>query len=422
VGEPQPNGKPFDISKREVWQAYQRVAANKGAPGVDGVALEAFEKDLKDNLYRIWNRMSSGSYFPPPVRAVPIPKKDGVRILGVPTIADRIAQTVVARRLEPRMEEIFHDDSYGYRVGRSAIDAVRKCRERCWRYNWVIDLDVAKFFDSCPHDLIVKAVEANTDQRWIVLYVKRWLVAPLQHPDGTLEARGRGTPQGSAVSPCLANLFLHYAFDVWLAREFPSVRFERYVDDAVVHCFSERQALEVRAAIGQRMEQVGLKLHPEKTKIVYCGDSNRRGGHDDVTFDFLGYTYRPRIAINQRMGTTFTSFAPAMSRDKLTAKGEEVRRWRLHLRTGSTLADLAEQINPIVRGWMTYWGHFNKSRMYGLLRRINAYLMRWARKKYRRLRSRKRLQAWWARLVENEPEMFAHWAWVTDSGFSFAGR
>ncbi|MBC6463860.1 reverse transcriptase domain-containing protein, partial [Actinomadura sp. HBU206391] len=195
MGEPQPNGKPFDISKQEVWQAYQRVAVNKGAPGVDGMALEAFEKDLKDNLYRIWNRMSSGSYFPPPVRAVPIPKKDGVRILGVPTIADRIAQTVVARRLEPRMEEIFHDDSYGYRVGRSAIDAVRKCRGRCWRYNWVIDLDVAKFFDSCPHDLIVKAVEANTDQRWIVLYVKRWLVAPLQHPDGTLEARGRGTPQ-----------------------------------------------------------------------------------------------------------------------------------------------------------------------------------------------------------------------------------
>ncbi|MGP4030090.1 group II intron reverse transcriptase/maturase [Actinomadura sp. 3N407] len=422
MGEPQQGEKSFSISKREVWQAYQRVAANKGAPGVDGVALEAFEKDLKNNLYRIWNRMASGSYFPPPVRAVPIPKKDGVRILGVPTIADRIAQTVVARRLEPRMEKIFHDDSYGYRVGRSAVDAVRKCRQRCWRYNWVIDLDVQKFFDSCPHDLIVKAVDANTDQRWIVLYVKRWLVAPMQHADGTLEARDRGTPQGSAVSPCLANLFLHYAFDAWMEREFPAVPFERYVDDAVVHCFSERQALEVCEAIGQRMEQVGLKLHPDKTRIVYCADSNRRGGHDAVTFDFLGYTFGPRKALNQRMGKMFTSFAPAISREKLTTKGQEVRAWRLHLRTGSSLADLAEQINPIVRGWMTYWGHFNKSHMYDLLRRINAYLMRWARKKYRRLRSRRRLQVWWEKLVANEPDMFAHWAWVTGSEFAFAGR
>lgn len=422
VGEPQQGGKPFGISKREVWQAYQRVAANKGAPGVDGVALETFEKDLKNNLYRIWNRMSSGSYFPPPVRAVPIPKKGGVRILGVPTIADRIAQTVVARRLEPRMEEIFHDDSDGYRPGRSAIDAVRKCRERCWRYDWVIDLDVQKFFDSCPHDLIVKAVEANTAQRWIVLYVKRWLAAPLQHADGSLEARERGTPQGSAVSPCLANLFLHYAFDRWMAREFPAVRFERYVDDAVVHCVSERQALAVKEAIGARMAQVGLNLHPGKTRIVYCGDSNRRDRHDDVTFGFLGYTFRPRAALNKRTGAMFTSFAPAMSRDKLTAKGEEVRVWRLHLRTGGTLADLADQINPVVRGWMQYWGHFNKSQMYGLLQRINAYLMRWARKKYRRLRSRRRLDAWWERLVANEPGMFAHWAWVTDSGLAFAGR
>jgi RNA-directed DNA polymerase len=286
----------------------------------------------------------------------------------------------------------------------------------------MIDLDVRKFFDSCPHDLIVKAVKANTSQRWIVLYVQRWLVAPLQHADGTLEAREQGTPQGSAVSPCLANLFLHYAFDLWMAREFPSVRFERYVDDAVVHCVSERQALTVREAIGRRMEQVGLSLHPEKTKIVYCGDSNRRGGHDAVTFDFLGYTFRPRAAVNKRTQVMFTSFAPAMSRDKLTAKGEEVRAWRLHLRTGGTLADLADWINPVVRGWMEYWGHFHKSQMYGLLQRINAYLMRWARKKYRRLRSRRRLNTWWERLVANEPGLFAHWAWVTDCGLAFAGR
>jgi RNA-directed DNA polymerase len=226
--------KPFVISKWEVWQAYQRVKANKGAPGVDGCSIAAFEADLRGNLYKLWNRMSSGSYFPPPVRAVAIPKAGGrgVRMLGVPTVADRIAQTVVASRLEGRVEQIFHTDSDGYRVGRSAIDAVAKCRQRCWRYDWVLDLDIQAFFDSVPHDLLVKAVEANTDQPWVVLYVKRWLQAPLQHPDGTLHERDRGTPQGSAVSPVLANLFLHYAFDTWMARELPNIRFERYVDDS----------------------------------------------------------------------------------------------------------------------------------------------------------------------------------------------
>ena len=288
--------------------------------------------------------------------------------------------------------------------------------------DWVIDLDVQKFFDSCPHDLIVKAVEANTAQRWIVLYVKRWLVAPLQHADGSLQARERGTPQGSAVSPCLASLFLHYAFDRWMAREFPSVRFERYVDDAVVHCVSERQALAVKEAIAARMAQVGLNLHPDKTKIVYCRDSNRRGEHDAVTFDFLGYTFRPRAAVNKRTGAMFTSFAPAMSRDKLTAKGEEVRAWRLHLRTGGTLADLADQINPVVRGWMTVLGSFQQVPDV------------WPAAAHQRLPDAlgpqeipaapqpRRLEAWWERLVTNEPGMFAHWAWVTGCGPAFAGR
>ena len=236
-----PTEKPFIISKDLVWVAYQKVKANKGAPGVDEQSVAAFEKDLKNNLYKVWNRMSSGSYFPPPVRAVEIPKPNGggVRLLGVPTVADRVAQTVVAMTLEPRLEEIFQDGSYGYRRGRSALDAVAACRERCWKRDWVVDLDIQDFFGSCPHDLIVKAVEANTDQPWVVLYVRRWLSAPVQYLDGSLVAPDRGTPAGSAVSPVLANVFLHHALDLWLAREFPGVPYERYVDDGVPRTLME---------------------------------------------------------------------------------------------------------------------------------------------------------------------------------------
>jgi group II intron reverse transcriptase/maturase len=355
VDELKSSSKPFYISKWRVWEAWEKVKANKGAPGVDSCSIEDFEKDLQNNLFRIWNRMSSGSYFPPPVKAVEIPKShgDGVRILGVPTVADRVAQTVVAMHLEPNVEPVFHGDSYGYRPRRSALDAVERCRERCWKTDWVLDLDIEKFFDSVPHDLIVKAVEAHTDAVWVVLYVKRWLRAPLQLPDGTLQERGRGTPQGSAVSPVLANLFLHYAFDAWMAREFPSVQFERYVDDAVVHCVSERQARTLAGAIGDRLEEVGLRVHPAKTRIVYCKDGKRRGSYEHTSFTFLGFTFRARKA-RDRHGVNFTSFLPAISQEALKRISGVVRRWRLHLRTGHTFAELAREINPIVRGWMQY--------------------------------------------------------------------
>jgi RNA-directed DNA polymerase len=413
-----PEGKPFDIPKRLVWQAWRRVKANGGAAGADGVTMEAFEAGLGDNLYKIWNRMSSGTYFPPPVRAVEIPKPSGgTRLLGVPTVGDRVAQTVAALALEPRTEAIFHDDSYGYRRERGALDAVAKCRQRCWERDWVIDLDVRKFFDSVPWDLMVKAVRANTthEQRWIVLYVRRWLAAPIVMPDGRTEARDKGTPQGSAVSPVLANLFMHYAFDKWLEREFPAVKFERYADDAVVHCATERQAKEVLAALGKRMAEVGLQLHPDKTRIVFCKDGKRRHADcEHTSFTFLGYTFRARNALTRDGTSMFTGFLPAVSKDALKRMSEEVRSWRIHLRTATELKQLATWINPIVRGWLTYYGRYYRTALDSLLRRINAYLMRWAQRKYKRLRPFRKARRWWHELTARQPRMLAHWAWMNE--------
>jgi RNA-directed DNA polymerase len=410
VSKSGPEGKSFQIPKQLVWEAYRRVKANKGAAGVDGQSLAGFEEDLRNNLYRIWNRMSSGTYFPPPVKAVEIPKPNGggTRILGVPTVADRIAQTVVALRLEARTESIFHPDSYGYRLRKSAHDALRKCRERCWRKDWVLDLDIRKFFDSLDHDLVIRTVEANTTDKWVLLYVRRWVKAPLQLPDGTLQERDKGTPQGSAVSPVLANLFLHYAFDMFLEREFPAVEFERYADDAVVHCVTERQARQVREALTARLAELGLELHPGKTKIVYCKDSLRHGEHDTVAFTFLGYSFRPR-QVKGKNGQIFTSFTPAISPEALKAKGQMVRGWRLHMRTGASLDELAAAINPIVAGWIGYYGLFGRKVLNQLLRRVNTYLTRWARRKYKRLRSYKRFHRWWTGLIDREPGLFIHW-------------
>jgi RNA-directed DNA polymerase len=405
--------KPFDIPKSLVMEAYRQVAAHNGAPGVDEQTLREFGARLKGNLYKIWNRMSSGSYMPPPVKAVEIPKPHGggTRVLGVPTVADRVAQTVVAIYLGERAEPRFHPDSYGYRPARSGLDAVATCRQRCWKFDWVIDLDVAKFFDTVPWDLVIKAVEAVTTTDWVLLYVKRWLAAPLQLPDGTLKERDKGTPQGSAVSPVLANLFMHYAFDRWMAREFPGCPFERYADDAVVHCVNKRQADEVLAALTGRMSEVGLRLHPDKTLVVYCKDAKRRGDHSHTSFTYLGFTFRART-VRAKNGRLFTSFLPAMSPDALEAKGARLRAMRVHRRTDLALGDLARWLNRIVAGWMNYYGRFYRSQMYPLLQRVNAYLRRWAGMKYRRLRAYNRFKAWWAGLVDRQPGLFAHWKWA----------
>ena len=324
-----PKAKPYNIPKQLVWDAYCRVKANRGAAGVDGESLAVFEKDLKGNLYKIWNRMSSGSYLPPPVRLVEIPKANGgTRPLGIPTIADRVAQTVVKNVLEPLVEPVFHRDSYGYRPGRSALDAVAVARERCWHADWIIDLDIKAFFDSIPHDLVERAVAHHTDLPWVRLYVGRWPRTPVQRPDGSTQARTKGTPQGGVVSPLLANLFLHYAFDLWMQRTFPGIQFERYADDILVHCKSEQQGQEVLDAIRGRFGQCGLELHPEKTRIVYCKDDDRPGDYENITFDFLGYTFQPRRAKN-RWGKYFVSFLPAISTKAAKAIRKTIREWRM---------------------------------------------------------------------------------------------
>lgn len=409
--EPKQQDKPFDISKWAVWEAYQRVKANKGAAGVDDVSITEFEQDRDKHLYRIWNRMSSGCYFPSPVKAVEIPKAGGkgVRVLGVPTVADRVAQTVARMYLEPKVEPIFHSDSYGYRPKKSALDAVEACRRRCWKADWVVDLDIKAFFDSVPHDLILKAVERHTDQKWILLYVRRWLQAPMRQRDGTVVARDRGTPQGSAISPLLANVFMHYAFDAWMVREFPNIPFERYCDDAVVHCGSERQARQVRDAIAARLAQVGLELHPDKTRVVYCKDADRRGVYDVTSFTFLGYTFRPRLAKN-KWEKHFLNFLPAVSRDAVVAMGRKIRSWHIAKRSDLSLDDLARMFNNIVQGWINYYGRFYKSMLYPLLRRLNQHLMRWACRKYKRLKRRERKSMHWlAEVAKRAPGLFAHW-------------
>ncbi|MGI9000533.1 MAG: group II intron reverse transcriptase/maturase [Pseudonocardia sp.] len=413
MSEPKPIGKPFDISKQLVWEAYRRVKANKGAPGVDEVSIADFEGDLKGNLYKIWNRLSSGTYFPPPVRAVEIPKAHGpgMRVLGVPTVGDRVAQTVAKLVLEPMVEPVFHDDSYGYRPGRKAQDALAVCRQRCFTSDWVVDLDVQAFFDSVPHDRVLAAVahhlDGHPELRWIMLYVGRWLTAPIQQRDGVLVARDRGTPQGSAISPLLANLFLHYAFDRWLSEHYPGVGFERYCDDAVVHCRSHEQAVLVRDAIAHRLAEFGLRLHPDKTRIVYCKDSNRRDVHEVTSFVFLGYEFRPRRA-KGRNGKLFTGFLPAVSTAAIKKIGNQIRSWRLGRRSGSTLGDLARLINPVVAGWVNYYGCFYHSKLTNLLARLNRHILRWAGKKYKGLsyrKARRRL----AEVAHERPRLFAHW-------------
>lgn len=404
--------KPFSISKQIVWEAYLQVKSRKGSAGVDAQSIEDFEGDLKKNLYRIWNRMSSGTYFPPPVLQVVIPKRDGgERKLGVPTVSDRIAQTVVKKALEPLVEPHFHRDSYGYRPGRSAHDAVGRARERCWKFNWVLDLDVQTFFDTLDHALVMRAVKRYTDCRWVLLYVERWLKAPVQLQDGTLEHRIAGTPQGGVVSPLIANIFLHLAFDQWMQDTHPEVPFERYADDVIVHCRTKAQADVLRRSIEARLARCRLRVHPQKTRIAYCKDSNRTENHSVESFDFLGFTFRPRLARTRR-GVFFVSFSPAVSRRAATALRQELRRsYGVPRRTGTDLDGLARLLNPMLRGWIRYYGAFRRSALYAILQSVDRSLVLWAMRKYKRFkRAPFKADQWLRRVRARQPLLFAHWA------------
>lgn len=402
--------KPFQISKKQVWDAFKRVKANHGAAGVDGQSITDFEEDLKNNLYKLWNRLSSGSYFPPPVRRVEIPKGDGrMRPLGIPTVADRVAQMVVKESLEPLLEPHFHEDSYGYRPGKSALDAVGVARQRCWRFAWVADLDIKGFFDNIDHGLMMQALRKHTDCRWILLYAERWLKSSVQYPDGITEISEKGTPQGGVVSPLLANLFLHYAFDVWMKRNFPAIPFERYADDVICHCRNELQAVNVRNAIAQRLKECRLELNPDKTKIVYCKEDNREKDYPNIAFDFLGYTFRPRGA-KTKTGRFFVGFLPAMSNKAAKAICDVMRTWRIHNRPDKSLDDFSRMFNPKLRGWINYYARFYRSAMYKVFHILNRILARWAMRKFKNLRGRQRRATYWlGKTALQRPQLFAHW-------------
>jgi RNA-directed DNA polymerase len=403
--------KPFNIDKRLVYEAYKAVKSNRGAAGVDAQTIEQFEADLSGNLYKIWNRMSSGTYFPPPVRAVAIPKKSGgERILGVPTVADRVAQTVVKMVIEPILDPIFLADSYGYRPKKSALDAVGVTRERCWKYDWVLEFDIKGLFDNIDHELLLRSVRKHITCKWALLYIERWLKAPMVQEDGTMIERSRGTPQGGVVSPILANLFMHYTFDLWMARTHPDLPWCRYADDGLVHCRTGHEAEALKAELQARLAECHLEMHPTKTKVVYCKDGKRKGKYPNVKFDFLGYCFRPRLVRNFRDNSLFGGFNPAVSPSAMKVMRQAVRDLNIRRQTQLSLQDIAQKLNPLLRGWIAYYGRYAPSALYPLLRYVNQRLVAWAMRKFKRFK-RHKVQAsqFLERLATECVDIFVHW-------------
>lgn len=408
--EPVRRAKPFEITKRDVVDAWYSVKSNRGAQGIDEQTIADFEGDLANNLYKLWNRLSSGSYFPPPVRGVEIPKRDGrKRQLGIPTVGDRIAQTVVRNQFEKLVEPHFHPDSYAYRPGKSALDAVGVTRKRCWQYDWVLEFDIKGAFDNIDHTLMLKAVDYHTTCRWTRLYIERWLKSSLVKGDGQVIERDKGTPQGGVISPLLFNLYLHYTFDEWMRRHYPQVPFVRYADDGLLHCRSEREASHLWKAIRDRFRSCGLELHPTKTRIVYCRDGNRRGRYPNIQFEFLGYVFRGRLA-KSRDAKYFNSFSPAISRASAVNIRQTMRSWNLSRWTNAELDDIAEKVNSVLRGWWNYFGAFYPSALKRVLSHLNRILVKWAARKYKRFKgSYHQALKWLRRLSEREPRALFHW-------------
>ena len=402
--------KSYPITKMMVWQAYKQVKANKGGAGIDGVTLEKFDIDLKGNLYKIWNRMASGSYFPPPVRRHGIPKKQGgTRYLGIPTVSDRIAQQVVKAYIEPNLDHCFHEDSFGYRPNKSAIQAISKARVRCWQYNYAVEFDIKGAFDNIDHELLLKSIHHHIKDKWVITYLKRWLAAPTDTDGAIAINQGVGVPQGGIVSPILMNLFMHYAFDQWMVRTNPDLPFERYADDALVHCPNKFRAESLLNEISARLKECHLEMHPLKSKVIYCKDSKRRGDYTSTSFTFLGFDFRPR-EVRSKWGQNFIGFTPAVSNKALISMRQEIKSWRLHRQTETSLQQLADKYNPVIRGWITYYGSFNKSALYKLADYLNLRLSRWAQCKFKKLKGRKRKSKHWlGKVAHCYPKLFHHW-------------
>jgi RNA-directed DNA polymerase len=402
--------KSLPVSKRMVWESYLNVISKDGGAGIDGQSIEMFNADMSANLYKLWNRMSSGSYFPPAVRTVLIPKKQGgLRPLGIPTIADRIAQGVVKDYLEPKIESLFHPSSFGYRPGKNAHQALEQCHRNCMTNAWVVDVDIKGFFDNINHDLMMELLKMHSDEKWVLLYVERWLKAGVEQSDKSIEARTKGTPQGGVISPLLANIYLHHAFDKWISEMYPQSPFERYADDIVIHCASKESAEQILAELQIRMSEFELTLHPEKTKIVYCKSYQRPERHENESFIFLGNSFEPTTIKSRKMeGTRFLIFAGDICNAAKTSIRSKIKEVLNPQWSNQTLEGFAQRLNPKIRGWVNYYTKFNRQKVEEVFYYLNDLIQQWMKHKYK-IGSKKRLYDKYYQFQTANPDLFYHW-------------